>query len=464
VVTATQTIHGTSSDPSPPVVVERATLTHITITPVVAMTVEQGQSLLFKAKGVFSNGRIEDPLPEVRWVIENLAVATIEPDGSATGLDVGSTTIQATREGIISDNATLAVQPPPVVSSVLKAGDLIVTGSAEPLASIQLHKNGTPLGAAVQADAQGQWEASDLPMLTEQDAVTSTKMVNSISSGPSTVVSVLPNSPPVLSSLRAQKVRLGETLRFTLNASDPEGDVLTFEATQLPANSKWDSTKRLLTFTPTANQVRTIPFTFRISDGYSVLDTTIHVKVVLPRVIIILLENPGEGVGMIHVTSAGETLVLDKTGQALKLGNSTDSPRETFLLNDEVIQASFKQALEAVPDDPLTFTVYFENDSDEPSSTFRQQIPEILAEIHTFIGNREVPDISVIGHTDRTASDTYNHQLSMRRAMIIRDFIVTGGIDSAGIEVTGHGEHNPLRDTADNVSEPLNRRIEIIIR
>ena len=42
--------------------------------------------------------------------------------------------------------------------------------------------------------------------------------------------------------------------------------------------------------------------------------------------------------------------------------------------------------------------------------------------------------------------------------------IVAGGIDSKMVEVTGHGENNPLVDTADNVSEPLNRRVEIVVR
>jgi len=34
----------------------------------------------------------------------------------------------------------------------------------------------------------------------------------------------------------------------------------------------------------------------------------------------------------------------------------------------------------------------------------------------------------------------------------------------ANITVTSHGEGNPLIKTADNVSEPRNRRVEVVIR
>jgi outer membrane protein OmpA-like peptidoglycan-associated protein len=87
--------------------------------------------------------------------------------------------------------------------------------------------------------------------------------------------------------------------------------------------------------------------------------------------------------------------------------------------------------LEAKPEDPLKFILYFESDTTKLSPDSKQQLPEILS----IITSRTTPDIGVIGHTDRTASDEYNHQLSMRRAITIRDTIVTGGIDPHVLEV-----------------------------
>ena len=135
-------------------------------------------------------------------------------------------------------------------------------------------------------------------------------------------------------------------------------------------------------------------------------------------------------------------------------------PTDPFLIEYPTISEIFHEALMAEPEEPITFILYFQTDTTELSPESQQQLPQILS----IIKNRTAPDIGVIGHTDRTASDEYNHELSMQRAERIRDAIVTGGIDPPLIEVTGHGEHNPLIQTADEVSEPLNRRVEIIVR
>ena len=228
VVTATQTISGRSSAPSLPVVVKRATLTQIDITPALPETIEQGQTLPFNVRGVFSNGRVEAPLAAVTWSSATPTVATIDEDGTATGIHAGTTTIQATRAGITSGSATLTVQPlPPVLLSTLKGGDTQVTGTAEPTAQIQLHKNGVPLGPPVQADTQGQWHVQDLPMLTEADQVTSTQLVNAISSVTSTPIVV---GPAVLTQIALAPaptltVERGTTHHFTATGTFSNGRV-----------------------------------------------------------------------------------------------------------------------------------------------------------------------------------------------------------------------------------------------
>ena len=463
-VTSTQLVNAISSVTSTPIVVGPAVLTQIALAPAPTLTVERGTTHHFTATGTFSNGRVEAPLAAVTWSSATPTVATIDEDGTATGIHAGTTTIQATRAGITSGSATLTVQPlPPVVASSLKAGDIIIAGSADPSANIQLHKNGVPLGPLVQADAQGQWQVQDLPMLTEADQVTSTQTINSVQSAPSTVVQVLPNHPPVFDSLSDQKVQLGKTLRLNLSATDPDGDALTFLAAPqpLPANSEWDTATGLFTFTPSGDQVGAIPpLTFQVSDGYSVQGKSVKIEVVLPKDVIILLGNSDGSVGMINVTSAGETLVLDQSGQAVTVGSSEEPPNEPFMIKEKDIRDIFQEALEATPEKPLKFILYFNTNTTELSPESQQQLPEIIK----IITGRTAPDIGIIGHTDRTASDKYNHQLSMRRATTIRDTIVTGGIDSHLLEVTGHGENNPLVETADDVSEPLNRRVEIIVR
>jgi outer membrane protein OmpA-like peptidoglycan-associated protein len=46
----------------------------------------------------------------------------------------------------------------------------------------------------------------------------------------------------------------------------------------------------------------------------------------------------------------------------------------------------------------------------------------------------------------------------------VRDLLIAEGIAPATIRLAFHGEGNPLIQTADNVPEPRNRRVEVIVR
>ena len=75
-----------------------------------------------------------------------------------------------------------------------------------------------------------------------------------------------------------------------------------------------------------------------------------------------------------------------------------------------------------------------------------------------------VPEITVIGHTDRTGSREANFQLSLERAAAVRDILLSGGIPADIIQIIGRGEIEPAVMTEDNVAESRNRRVEITVR
>ncbi len=88
----------------------------------------------------------------------------------------------------------------------------------------------------------------------------------------------------------------------------------------------------------------------------------------------------------------------------------------------------------------------------------------LLQPILDAINKTQSTDVSVIGHADRSGSKEYNFTLSTKRAQTVRDLLVEKGVDPAILEVTSYGEANPLVPTPDNVKEPKNRRVEVIIR
>ena len=80
------------------------------------------------------------------------------------------------------------------------------------------------------------------------------------------------------------------------------------------------------------------------------------------------------------------------------------------------------------------------------------------------LGGGGVTRIAVTGHTDTSGAPAYNMALSLRRANAVKDALVREGIPASVIAVTGRGETQLLVQTGDNVKEPQNRRVEIVLQ
>ena len=68
------------------------------------------------------------------------------------------------------------------------------------------------------------------------------------------------------------------------------------------------------------------------------------------------------------------------------------------------------------------------------------------------------------GHTDSQGSDTFNKDLSEKRAQAVKDFLVKAGYDSSLIQVQGLGEADPVADNTSAEGRANNRRVEIIVK
>ena len=83
-----------------------------------------------------------------------------------------------------------------------------------------------------------------------------------------------------------------------------------------------------------------------------------------------------------------------------------------------------------------------------------------LGELAKFLQRFDDVDVSVDGYTDSVGDDTYNQQLSQRRAQAVVDMLVnTYGIDANRLKAVGFGEANPVasNETAEGRAE--NRRV-----
>ncbi len=175
--------------------------------------------------------------------------------------------------------------------------------------------------------------------------------------------------------------------------------------------------------------------------------------------LIVLTPDDSGRVGALKVSNEGGEAVLDRDGQALHLGDRHTPPGAPVPVSAQE-RALFAAALAAQPQAPVSYLLYFEFDSDTLTAESCQRLADILHAAE----ERHSQDVLVIGHTDRAGDAAYNAVLSLQRAEVVRALLVDKGIAGEFIQISSHGEGNPLVPTADEVAEARNRRVEVVVR
>jgi len=103
--------------------------------------------------------------------------------------------------------------------------------------------------------------------------------------------------------------------------------------------------------------------------------------------------------------------------------------------------------------------VTFAVDSTTISPSLRAALDEVAASLQRYPNSL----IDVMGHTDSTGSDSYNLDLSRRRAESVATYLVSRGVSRARIATVGYGEQYPRADNATAEGRALNRRVEVRI-
>jgi outer membrane protein OmpA-like peptidoglycan-associated protein len=88
---------------------------------------------------------------------------------------------------------------------------------------------------------------------------------------------------------------------------------------------------------------------------------------------------------------------------------------------------------------------------------------EALARFAGIVGVYPSLRFKVEGHTDSTGSAETNRNLSLQRAITVRDYLIGQGVDASSINVEGLGPDQPVADNATSEGRARNRRVEIIL-
>ena len=192
-------------------------------------------------------------------------------------------------------------------------------------------------------------------------------------------------------------------------------------------------------------------------------DVPSHTLPQAKRDLIVLLPDPDGKVGTITVTTNGGSQVVDKPGYAIEIEDFNKTPIAPKPLNENEIKEVFGSALSAQPDPSnrfLLFILYFEHDTTKLTHGSKDLLPEVLRTIK----NRKSNEVYVVGHTDLVGTEAYNIELSSKRARYVRDLLVSNGIKPGTFFVSYYGKSRPLVPTQNDVPEPRNRRVEVLVR
>lgn len=176
------------------------------------------------------------------------------------------------------------------------------------------------------------------------------------------------------------------------------------------------------------------------------------------KTLVVLLPSDDGSNGAVTLGEGDQTTVLDVPMTAAEVDNRGRVQKSTA--SQDMIDQNFKQALAAQPPDPVTFVLYFEEASTELSPASKYTLPELFKEVN----KRQAIEVQITGHTDRLDSEASNDRLSIERAEIIKEMLIAKGLQASFIRAVGRGERELLIKTPDGVREPLNRRVEVIIR
>lgn len=173
---------------------------------------------------------------------------------------------------------------------------------------------------------------------------------------------------------------------------------------------------------------------------------------------VVLLPDDDGNVGEVYINTENGNTTLNQENQIATSSTSKDDAPK--FASKEELEKDTSIIEKIMPEKSISFMLHFIFNSDELTEESAALIPEILDAIK----KREPCEVSIIGHTDTLGSDEYNITLSTQRAESIKALLLKKGGNISNMQVSSHGENDPIIKTKDNVSEPRNRRVEVMVR
>jgi len=103
--------------------------------------------------------------------------------------------------------------------------------------------------------------------------------------------------------------------------------------------------------------------------------------------------------------------------------------------------------------------VLFAPDQSEPTTAAMRKLSPLV----TILKDQPQRSIRIEGYTDSRGPESYNLDLSQRRADAVRDFLIDNGISPRRITARGYGEAVAVASNSTLAGRRENRRVEVIV-
>ena len=175
--------------------------------------------------------------------------------------------------------------------------------------------------------------------------------------------------------------------------------------------------------------------------------------------VILLPQEDGSPTAVVVRSKGGERMVTQPYQQATALDGSPAAP-SLDQADPATVQSEHKALFDLRPPKPHVFNLLFDAGGTSLTPASAKALDSVISDARA----RPGADITVTGYTDTRGSASDNDALSMRRAQEVKQLLVGRGFASDHIEAVGRGERELAVPTDDNVDEPRNRRVVIVVR
>ena len=174
---------------------------------------------------------------------------------------------------------------------------------------------------------------------------------------------------------------------------------------------------------------------------------------------VVLLDNGSTHNAVLVSSDTGDVLV-DHPYSYTTLSAKNKNPDLLKKGDPQTIRDQFSSELHVLPQKPDSLLFYFDAGTSTLSESSKNQLDTLLV----LIQKHEPAVIDIIGHSDRAGDAQLNDTLALQRAQSVKAYLVDHNITLTHLSVVSHGENDPLIFTKDGISEPRNRRVEVVVR